>query len=185
MKKLSRSLVRVGMALAFAAPQAQAGVIVSLTPDSAMVTLGDTLDVDVLIAGLRNFTPPSVGAFDLDVSFDAAILSPTGVTFGPFLGDPDPFAFETFTDFQFLTGVVDFAEVSLLSPAELDGLQPSGFRLATLSFDAIATGVSPLMLTQISVDDPFGVNLIPEPRTLWLIGVGLAGLGRVSRRRCC
>ncbi len=97
-------------------------IAIKLIPDSATVVSGDLLGVDVVISGLGDGDEPSVGAFDLDVSFDSTIFSPTDVTFGPFLGDPDPFAFETLTDFNFLSGVVDLAEVSLLSPAELDAL---------------------------------------------------------------
>src|SRR6202022_4282685 len=139
-------------------------IFLSLVPSPATVTTGNTINVDVIISGLGH--PPSVGAFDLNVGFNPSILIPTAVTFGTFLGDPN--LFEALTDFDFGTpGIVEFAEVSLLSPSELDALQQSSFSLAALSFSAIGNGTSPFMfLGNRRVDDAFGNKLpIPEPAT--------------------
>jgi hypothetical protein len=155
-------------------------ILLSLVPSSATVTTGNTVDVDVIISGLGN--PPSVGTFDLDIGFNTAILAPTAVTFGAFLGDPA--LFEALTAFDFGTpGRVEFAEVSLLSPSELDALQQSSFSLATLSFSAIANGTSPFFFAgnQI-VDDAFGNKLpIPEPATVLLLAAGLIALRTIRR----
>jgi hypothetical protein len=159
---------------------------------ASITTAGQPVMVEVVISGLGDFTPPSVGAFDLDVSFDPALLSPTDVTFGPFLGDP---AFlEALTDFQFFPGVVDLAEVSLLLTVELDALQPESFTLATLTFNPLGVGTSPLIFFQVIVDDPFGgkldivpgegsVTITPEPSTLLLLGSGVMGLALWRRRK--
>jgi hypothetical protein len=157
-------------------------IVLVLTPSVTDVSVGGAVNVDVTISGLNSGAPPSVGAFDLDVSYDPAVLNPTGVTFGPFLGNPA--LFEALTDFNFLTpGIVDFAEVSLLSAAQLDAMHPSSFRLATLSFLGIANGTSAFALVNdVRVDDAFGVKLaVPEPATALLMALGLLGL--VARLR--
>jgi hypothetical protein len=112
--------------------------------------------VDIFISGLGAGIPPSVGAFDLDVSFDPAILSPTGVAFGPFLGIP---FVDALVDATFPPGVIDLAEVSLLPSADLDLLQPAAFPFATLFFDTLALGTSPLTFSLVIVDDAFGGKL--------------------------
>jgi PEP-CTERM motif len=161
----------------FLRPIAAFAVFLDLVPSSPTVVAGQSLNVNIIISDLFAGGPPSVGAFDLDVSFDTASLSPTGVTFGLFLGVP---GLETLTDFNFFPGVVDLAEVSLLSSAELDALQPSNFSLATLSFNALASGTTTLEFSEIIVDDAFGNLLlgkkIPEPSSLWLMMSALVGV---------
>jgi len=89
---------------------------------------------------------------------------------------------------------VDFAEVSLLLPAELDALQPASFDLATLAFDTLAGGISSLTFSQVVLADAFGGTLtasvssgninvaVPEPGTLLLLSTGMAGLMLIRRK---
>ena len=57
-------------------------VNLSLDPASQTVDLGDTADVVIGISGLADFAPRALGAFDLGLGFDPAILSLNTVVFG-------------------------------------------------------------------------------------------------------
>jgi hypothetical protein len=186
----SLSVLGVILGLLWASPTL--AITVDFVPATPTVGVGQSVAVDIVISGLTAGQPPSVGAFDLDVSFAPNILVPTGVSFGPFLGDPA--LLEALTSVSVSPGLVDFAEVSLLLPAELDALQPASFALATLSFDTLAGGTSPLTFSQIVLADAFGGTLtasvgggsinvvVPEPGTLLLLGAAMAGLMFVRRR---
>ena len=149
-----------------------ASVLLWFTPSTSVVSTGQLLSVDVSISGLGN--PPSVGAYDLDVAFDAGLLSPLGVDFDVFLGDPSLLEALTVFDLS-IAGLVDFASVSLLTATELDLLQASSFRLATLSFMAIADGIAEFRFVgDVRVDDAFGIKLvIPEPGAPILLAAAL------------
>jgi hypothetical protein len=149
-------------------------ISLQLIPGSQQVTAGHAVSTEVDIGGLG--LPPSVGAFDLSVSYDTSLLSFTSVNFGSLLGDVD--MFEALTTSNLSHGVIEFAEVSLLTPAELDTLQVSNFSLATLTFQALNSGGAGFSFVTGVVDDAFGNKLteIPEPRTLFLVGSMLAVL---------
>ncbi len=159
-----------------------ASAAIILTPSFTTTTTGTPVSVDVRVTDLG---ASQLGGFDIDVAYNSALLTPTGVTFGPFLGDP--LLFEAFTDFSFATpGVVDFSEVSLLSAAELDALQSGSFSIATLSFDAIGSGpASFTVLATSTLADASGNPLaIPEPASMLLFGLGFAGLITARRKTC-
>src|SRR5262245_24056458 len=131
------------------------GTTLSLLPSLQTVVLGQPVTEEVIMSGFTSH-PPSVGAFDLSVSFDETILSPSAITFGLFLGDP---ASEALTGVSMSPGLIEFAEVSLLQSHTLDNLQPASFSLATLEFATLTVGTSPLTFSQTTVDDAFGEKL--------------------------
>jgi hypothetical protein len=145
--------------------------------------LGQPVSVDVVISGLAAGGPPSVGAFDLDVSFNPTIFSSTGVRFGQFLGNPG--LGEVLTISSPARGVIDLAAVSFLSPEELNALQPARFSLASLDFSSLREGTSPLAFSQAIIADAFGGTLAttasggivnvaaPEPSSFLLVASGL------------
>ena len=97
-------------------------------------------------------------------------------------------------------GLINFADFSFESPADLLSLQPNDFVLLTLSFNTLANGVSPLQFGEIILGDVNGAQLnflqplpgsinvqaarpVDEPLVLWLFGVGLMAFGVAHRRK--
>ncbi len=178
------------------APFAHAALI-ELQPDSLLAETGDSISLDLVVSGLGSFGPDSLGAFDISVGFDPTRLSFTGYSLGDLLGDIS-LAEAIDTSAGDIGGAVSLTEVSLLSPAGLDALQPDSFVVATLDFDVI--NLAPSIVTDLSVlagailGDAFGgplsvtglgsasVTGIPAPGTVLLLAA--AGFGwRVTRRR--
>ena len=156
-------------------------------------TTGQTLSVDLVVLDLGNFISPSLGAFDLTLTFDPGVLSLATTSFGSFLGNPATGeAFVSATDVG--PGSVNLVGLSFLTASELNALQPSAFPLATLNFNALAVGETPLLLTVNTLSNEVGesfsfvktetgsAQVIPEPATLLLLGMGLFGVA-VARRR--
>jgi len=175
----------------------QAGVAsaisISVVPGTQTANPGDTLSVDIVISDLGS---EIVSAYDLDLTYDATVLSATDVVFGANLGDE--LLFEVFNDFDLSgTGVVDFAQLSLLSDAELAALQPSSFSLATVEFLAVGPGTSSLDFVFDSFNDIKGrnagvldvdavsgsVSVVPEPSSALVFAVGSLIAGTAVSRK--
>lgn len=107
--------------------------------------IGDAVGVDVVVSGLTAANQ-IVSTFDLDVTYDPAILQATGGTYGSALGGGGANSFQFAPSFG--GGLIDFAESSFLLDAQLDALQGDSVTLATLSFQAIAPGISSLQFVQ-------------------------------------
>ena len=180
-----------------ALPRDAAAISLELAPAALSPAVGDSFAVSVVVGGLGAVgSAPSVGAFELSLDYDEALLDLVGVDFGLLLGDPT--AGEAFTDFVPGAGSVDVAEVSLLAAAALDALQPASFTLATVTFKASAAGESVLSLGAPVVSDAngraLGIQLlgsarvtagapaVPEPAALVTFATGaLIVAWRVSR----
>jgi hypothetical protein len=172
-------------------PRHADAISIDFVPASQTGFANRPVAVDVVISGLGSGAPPSLGAFDLDVAFDASVLTPIGIEFGPLLGNPG--LSEALTGFLFSPGVVNVAEVSLLAPSVLDALQPTSFVLASVSFMARSEGTSQLIFVQHILSDAFGrdlpatvgtgkVEVVPEPMSFVLVAIG-AGVFCLSPRR--
>ena len=173
---------------------ADADISLGFDPPSQTVTVGTPFTVDLTIAGLGGGVAPSLGAFDLNVTFDSLILGYQNVVFGdPSLGDQlDLSGYGTIqiTDAS-VAGVVNLAELSFDSIDILNSLQPASFVLARLTFDSLAAGTSTLDLTITAIGDAAGDPLaatttggtvtvtasVPEAGTILLLVSGLVGLG--------
>ncbi len=180
-----------------AATFCRADAILSISPTSQSVTLGSQVSVNVVISGLGNGT--TLGAYDIYVGFDPAVLGYDNTTFGNQL---DIFGLG---DFQFTTpeaGTVDIFELSLDSSSDLEALQQPGFVLATLTFDTLSKGASsPLTLTVNALSDADGKSInssvgrgsvsvnaatvaaTPEPSSVVLCLTGFLALAGDLRKR--
>ncbi len=153
-----------------------------LVPSLATVNPGEQISVDVNVSDLE--APTAIKIFELTVPFDPALLIPSGVVLGPYLGDgakdelngditPGP-------EFMYV------AFVSFLTPQELDALQPANFTLLTLEFTGVGFGTSTFQFSQVRLTDAFLNDIpvadVPETSTMVLVGLGIVAAA-VSRRR--
>jgi hypothetical protein len=175
-------------------PSAEAFTI-EIVPQSPGVDLGGTFTVDVRASDLVDGGAPSIGSFDLNVLFDAAILSVSSVTFGSGL---DLAGFGTVNDVADSTpGLLSAFEVSFDSVADLNTLQPGAFTLFTITFLANASGTSALDLSVNAIANAEGQALVPDtlsnasvtvapvplPAAGWLLLSSIAGAGYFFRRQ--
>lgn len=165
---------------------------ISVVSPIANVQISDFVDVDLVVSGLGDGVAPSLGAYDVDLNFDAGVLSLVGVGFGAGLDIFDFGSIQTATPGP---GTVNLYEVSLDSPEDLDASQPGSFSLATLTFQVLAGGTSALDLSVNAFADSMGENLadnllvnngsvtaVPEPSSALLMLLGLLPVGLVARR---
>lgn len=166
-------------------------------PEAASVAPGSSVEVRIVISGLADSAAPSLGSFDLGVAYDPAIVQLTGVTFGDSaLGDQlDLMGLGSISSFDdSVAGALSLYEISLDLAADLDTLQAGSFGLATLSFDTIGSGSTPLTLQSVVLGDANGDPLaaelvggsirVPEPALAALaLAAGLMGSFRRLRMR--
>jgi hypothetical protein len=173
---------------------------VAISASSATVTLGNTASVTLDISGLGNGT--ALGTFDISVGFNSGILGFASTTYGdPNLGDQlDLESFGTITTTTPGVGTVEVFELSFDSPSVLTSSQASSFILATLKFDTLGAGQSPLSISVNALGDASGNPLNAstldgtvtvnsstvteaEPGSLILLGSGLLALCGAARKR--
>jgi hypothetical protein len=180
-------------------------VTIGFDPSSQSPDVGQTAVVDLVISGLGDYAPESVGGFDLDISYDSSVIEFLDYELDIFLGDIDLGEAVDFSLGEVTPGLINLFEVSLLEPDSatcffcippfLDDIQPGSFTLATLTFEALSVGNSPLGISINSLADGYGLPLtvdevgsgsispVPEPATILLLASGLTGLGVFGRKR--
>ena len=191
--KFLRAALLCGLSLCFSAGSAQAlSITLSLVVTTAEpVEVGETVDVEVQIAGLDGGALPSLQSYNLTIGFDETILDFTSISYSTeltpgFTGGPTEG-----------TGTVQFTQIT----TETDlTLQPDAFTLATLTFTALDVGDSALGFLSLgnaslaaqsgggslfpSLASATGATVtVPEPALLGLFALGLAATARRLRRR--
>lgn len=114
--------------------------VIEVTSSDDLVNPGESFDITVAISGLGDGVPPSLGTYDLSLVFDPAVfeLSTGTLMVSDFLGDEGGGeALVTITEGP---SDVDVVVVSLLTPAQLTGLQGDSFELFTATFTGVGFG---------------------------------------------
>ena len=143
--------------------------------------------------GPLTIDPPGT-MFTVDVTnSNPAVLQFDSAIFGNALGTPSGQAITSAGGTQ---SSIDLFEVSLLSEADLNAMQPASFTAGTLAFTAIQPGQSTLALVLneigdalgnplggITVGSPLGVTVTPLPAAIAVLVPALGGLGLIAWRR--
>ncbi len=141
---------------------AHANPLVTLDPSASSIDVGGAVTVNLNIAGLNDFAPPSVGAWLAEISYSDSILGITSadVIFGSGLDLGIWGSVQSADDST--SGVIEADEVSLEDPADLNLDQPAAFTLASFTFTGLAPGVSQLSLADFQLSDADGFDLAFE-----------------------
>ncbi|MEM5496484.1 PEP-CTERM sorting domain-containing protein [Paraglaciecola mesophila] len=177
------------IALGLMAQSANAALI-TMTPSSQTIELGDTASIDVSISDFA--TDQYLGVYDFEVAFNDSILSVSNIIFGTELG----FSFQNDSSFGADLHVV--LEASLEDAQYLIDNQASEFLLFTIEFTGTNYGSSSVALDYVLLGDQDGneitdvdfnsaritvnnPNAVPEPSALGILFAGFAFIAMRKR----
>ena len=163
------------------------GGTISVTPSPVEVSVGSSFNVNVAVDSVADLF-----AFQFDVIFDPTLVQALDVTEGTFLGAGGVTLFIP-GSIDNIGGSISFVADSLIGP--VSGVSGSGV-LASLSFQALTQGTSPLVLSSpILLDSQsfmieagtgngvVNIAAVPEPGTLVAFLAGCLVLAFQARFR--
>ena len=161
---------------------APAGALTLRIDASSDVLLPDELiTATVRLLGIGDGGQDAVGAFDIRLDWNESILAIESIAILPALGVPGD-ALDVVSSGD---GRVRFANVSLLSPAALAGIQGDDVALVSIVLRALTPGHTMLDPSLLRVGDAWGADLeldeiisptlrvVPEPASITLVATGL------------
>lgn len=165
-------------------------ISIDLVADQASVNTGNLVSVAVNISGLNNTSAPSLGVYDLDITFDNNLFLLDNLVWGDSSkgNQLDLNGFGSLQSSNLSVGLINLFELSFDDIASLNNGQAGEFTLFTLVFNAIAIGNGNFSLGANLLGDAEGEYLslntinntqvavtnvtVPEPSS-WLLMLGL------------
>ncbi|MCH9650302.1 MAG: cadherin domain-containing protein [Deltaproteobacteria bacterium] len=143
-------------------------VSLNLLPDTTEVSPGEIVNLDVVVSDLGDGATPSLGAFDVSLSFEPTLFEFVGVV--PTLDLGDPALLEAIEVSVVNAGSSDSFVLSLLPPADLIANQSDTVYLFSATFQALEAGAGEFDLSLLAplsdeLGQPLDVNPI-EPVTV-------------------
>lgn len=188
--------------LCFAAVTANATTL-TVDPTLQTIALGSQANVTIRISDLGDLVAPSLGTFDINISYVPTILQFDHAVYGDsVLGDQlDLFGLGSLISTTAGVGTVNLFELSFDASSDLNDLQRGAFGLVSLVFNTVGGGNSLLEISINALGDadgnalpadfiggrvtvlPASTTPVPEPITLLLVGPPMIfGLLRQRRR---
>lgn len=172
-------------------------ITVSANPDATGYELGDTVTIDLTISDLGNGDAPSIGAFDIDLSYDSSVLNFDSVSFGDsVLGNQlDLWGLGSMAEYAEGNDYINVFELSYDDSADLLAMQADEFVLATFTFTTASEGNSSIGVNINDLSDAYGTNslsaetvagnvqVVPLPAALPLLVSGIAFVSLRSKRK--
>ena len=158
---LQISAVALTCSLGLFSPASNASAL-TIVPSAASVLVGNSFTVDLVISGVVDLAPPSIGSYDIEFGYDDALLGFDTVTFGG--PGPDQLDLLNLGPITFLdsstAGTVLLGEVSLDDTNTLNDFQAGTFTLARLQFTGLAAGTADLSVIAALFADAVGDDLV-------------------------
>lgn len=175
---------------------------IDLTPSTSTLTLGEQFNLQTQIHGLNDFSAPALGAYDLNLSYDASKLQLDAILWGDAsLGNQlDLMGFGSLQDMtESSSGNLNIFELSFDDADYLDAFQAGSFTLFELVFTSIAAGEAHFSLSLNALSDAWGNELsvdtlgssriviqsaqVPEASSYVLIIIGLLAIAFIRQNR--
>ena len=201
MKKLL-SLSSLALAAMVASVPASAAIVVSFTPASSHINVGETVAITMSISGLDD---EILSAFDINMLFDSAVVRNDSVTHNVATQWCPASEFNT----VFGVGDTDVFDYTYDDDDTVAAMQANSFAVLTFGFTGLASGVTTIRLgddldferafvgrrfelldvevgtacLSVGTGSCGGGGTVPEPAGYGLAGLALLGAGFASRRR--